>query len=139
MGKLSPRPGLRPHPGLRCGAQDDWTADIARSGESVPTSTPAYFLEKPPVLTQIGSELIVHWEAATSNGVGTGKTLLRGVQSSVFAETHSAGERVAVFGANRLEWIPDGTGALELKFPAKGGPGTMTEPLAITRSYVVNA
>jgi hypothetical protein len=137
MGKLSPRPGLRPHPGLRCGAQDDWTADMTQAGVAVPTSTPAYFLSRPPVLTRIGGELMVHWEASTVDGIGRGKTLQRAVQGSTFASSHDTGEQVAVFGDNRFEWIPDGTGDLEIKFPAAGGSGTMDEPLSITRTYVV--
>lgn len=145
MSELRLRPGgIRMHPGLRMGYQDDFKAifqGLTGTNAIPPPPFDLFLKDRPPALYAVGTEAISVFErdaeidAATGGTIVWAKTLRRGVWGTGAQRIHSVGEVVGFFGPNRWEWQPDGSGTLEVRFPAKAIPGSFAEKLANAQSY----
>lgn len=140
MSDLSPRDDLMPRDviGLIPGLEDIWTADFSVSREIIPASGAfSWNLGRAPALAVVGAELIAHLDRTNAaDFVSSGSSLRRGLWGTSVVD-HVPGEKVAVFGGNHLEWLPDGDGMLEIRFPSLAVPGSLAEPLQAARSFFV--
>ena len=138
MDDLQPRETLAPREDLQPGLADAWLADFSVSRQTIPaTSWGSWTIGVPPALAIVGDEFIAHGERFNSPSfLCSGETLRRGLWGTDLVD-HQPGEKVAVFGGNHLEWIPDGDGFLEVRFPSLAVPGSLAEPLEAARSYSI--
>lgn len=136
MDDLAPRETFQPRVDLMPGLADAWTANFAVSREAIPaSSSTAWTLGVPPALAIVGDELMSHADRTNFPGyLSSGESLRRGLWGTELVD-HEPGEKVAVFGGNHMEWIPDGEGSLEVRFPSLAVPGSLAEPLGAARSF----